>query len=137
MITITKISNFKDFLQLNYDWNELLNRQPSDNSVFYTHEWFQCWWRNFGLDSELFILLARDHGKIIGIAPLMLKKVFMRGLPARVLSFIENGNSLHNNFILETQRKREALHSILQYVMKEEKRWDWQEKRKTLHLKTL
>jgi len=124
LISVTKIFTFEDFLDLSSDWRILLNEQRSDNTPFYTHEWFQCWWKSFGRGVDFFIILVKEENKLIGIAPMMLKKIFMHGLPVRQLSFIENGNSLHNNFILGTRRKKDVLERIIQYLITEQSCWD-------------
>jgi len=55
---------------------------------------------------------------------MMLRKKISRGLPVRMLGFMENGNSLHNNFILHPQRKKEALVAIIRYLMGAQSCWD-------------
>jgi len=124
VLAVTKIDNFDDFGSLESEWNSLLSPQNEDNIVFYTPEWFRCWWSSFGENAIPFIILVRDQEQLIGIAPMMLRKKISRGLPVRMLSFMENGNSLHNNFILHPRRRKEALAAIVRHLMDTQSCWD-------------
>jgi len=65
------ITNFSEFLALEGIWNDLLKHSDND-TVFLTHEWFRCWWLGYGDGKQLFILLVKNKGEVIGIAPLIL-----------------------------------------------------------------
>ncbi len=86
-------------------WTNLISRVPSA-SVFQTWEWNRCWWRNFGQDSQLFIIIAIEEDSIYGIAPLCLRleknclKHFMQA------EFIgaSNYSSDYCDFIIDPQR---------------------------------
>lgn len=124
MIEIDFISELSEFRRLRSAWNELLKSQPSENMVFLTHEWFHCWWKRFSKASHLYVIVAKDNDKIIGIAPLMIRKVFFRGLPVKLVSFIENGNSLHNNFIVDKARRTKVLQAIIEELFRRKQEWD-------------
>lgn len=58
------------FRELREEWSRLLQRcQP--NHVFMTWEWCFTWWQHFKGNRELFILVVRSQGEVIGILPLM------------------------------------------------------------------
>ena len=97
MTVISKVSNFHGFLSLEQEWNSLLKRSVS-NSIFLSHEWFKCWWEAYGGEYELFILLCKDEGRLIGISPLMMSKDRLRGFPVKKISFIESSIN-HSTFI--------------------------------------
>ncbi len=103
---IEVISEYKNFISLEEEWNSLLEKCPNEN-VFLRHEWFRCWWEAFGKNKQLYIILVKDTGKIIGIAPLMISKDNYRGFPVKKLSFIKDDNTAHADFIIP-ERKKES-----------------------------
>lgn len=124
MLAVTKFDNLDNLGPLESEWNDLLSIQEDESTVFYTPEWFRCWWGTFGGNAVPFILLVRDENRLIGIAPMMIRRQRNRGFPTRMLGFIENGNSLHNNFILHPRERKEALTAIVQYLMEAQDCWD-------------
>ncbi|MCX6028513.1 MAG: GNAT family N-acetyltransferase [Chloroflexi bacterium] len=60
------------FTALQNEWNDLLRRSRSD-TIFLTWEWQTIWWRYVGASrGPLYLLAARDAGRLIGILPLYL-----------------------------------------------------------------
>lgn len=59
------------FQTLRPEWLRLLGEMPFQ-SVFFTPQWQETWWRHFGAGRQLSILTARsDDGRLQGLAPLM------------------------------------------------------------------
>ena len=54
------------------EWEAILP-SCSTNTVFVTPWWQRTWWRHFGEDSELRVLVFHDNDLTLGIAPLMLR----------------------------------------------------------------
>jgi CelD/BcsL family acetyltransferase involved in cellulose biosynthesis len=60
------------FTALQNEWNDLLHRSRSD-TIFLTWEWQTTWWRYVGASrGPLYLLAARDAGRLVGILPLYL-----------------------------------------------------------------
>jgi len=129
MINISVIDNIEDFYTLRDVWSHLLSLQKEDDRyIFQSFEWLSAWWSAFGATESLYIIAASDeNGKITGIVPLMLTRKKHRGLPVKVLSFIENGNSLHNGFILHPDRKSEIIEAVVMFLKKRSDQWDFME----------
>ena len=124
MAVISKISDFHGFLSLQQEWNSLLKRSVS-NSIFLSHEWFKCWWEAYGGESELFILVCKDEGRLIGISPLMMSKDRLRGFPVKKISFIENNESPHCGILID--RKTDfsgTLYNLFNYLTSYNNSWD-------------
>jgi len=119
---IETITKFEDFLSLETIWNNLVEKSEND-TLFLRHEWFKCWWLGFGKNKQLFVLLVKDEGSIIGIAPLMIERTHYRGFPVRKIEFIENSNSPRVNFIL-TKKKEECLEAVFNYLKENKDKWD-------------
>lgn len=62
------------FRILQPEWLQLLARLPFQ-SVFFTPQWQETWWRHFGAGRQLFLLTARSSdGTLQGLAPLMVRQ---------------------------------------------------------------
>ncbi len=67
------ITTEAQFEQLAGFWNTLLERTRSDN-LFLTWEWVRTWWQCYSGLGDLYILVIRDRGQPIAIAPLFRRK---------------------------------------------------------------
>jgi len=64
----TAVSAFHD---LRAEWCQLLSQLPFQ-SVFFTPQWQETWWRHFGTTRQLHLLTVRSReGTLQGLAPLM------------------------------------------------------------------
>lgn len=113
---------FKNFEE---EWFFLWNETNFSGSVFGSYEWYRCWWEHFGGSGKsLFMIVVREGGRLAAIAPLMVERTRLRSLPVRIVRFIENGNSLHNDFILLSDKRRPLLEAILDCLMEHRDVWD-------------
>jgi CelD/BcsL family acetyltransferase involved in cellulose biosynthesis len=76
-----------DWTALQTVWDDLLLATP-EHTVFQSYAYQRLWWRHFGSDNELFIVLILRDGVIRGIAPLQIQAVKYHGRYCRHLSFI-------------------------------------------------
>lgn len=118
---IQAVETYEDFLSLEGAWNNLLEKSHSD-TVFLRHEWFRCWWLAFGKHNRMLILLIRENGELVGIAPLMITAAGYRGMPLKRIGFIENENTPRSDFIL-TRKPEHAITSIVRYLNNHRNRW--------------
>jgi CelD/BcsL family acetyltransferase involved in cellulose biosynthesis len=59
------------FHDLRAEWRHVLSQLPFQ-SVFFTPQWQETWWRHFGATRQLHLLTVRsDDGTLQGLAPLM------------------------------------------------------------------
>ena len=123
MLKIDRIDNFEEFLKLEPIWNTLLAQSDCD-MPFLTFEWFSCWWKTFGLNSELILLLIKDKDQITAIAPLMRKKIKWRWLPVVAISFIANYHSNRCGLIIAKNEKRGIFDLIFKYFKESECHFD-------------
>jgi CelD/BcsL family acetyltransferase involved in cellulose biosynthesis len=69
--------NFEDLEMLSADWNTLLNESVT-RVPFLRHEYLRTWWETRGggewPDSELAVVVARQDGRLAGVAPLFASK---------------------------------------------------------------
>jgi CelD/BcsL family acetyltransferase involved in cellulose biosynthesis len=99
-------------------WNELVAHNET-NSIFQTYEWFDAWWRTFGDAHDLFFLLLRREGKVIGFGAMMLRRMTF-GM--RRLEFVGTGNADYQDFVVPHD-KQAALNAICAFLRTHSSRW--------------
>lgn len=70
---IMEINSVEDFKSLRRIWNYLLGKS-GDRNIFLTWDWLFTWWKYFGNNKKLNILLVEDQNDIVGIIPLLCSK---------------------------------------------------------------
>lgn len=118
---IIEIDRYDDFLSLEKRWNKLLER--CTHTVFSTWEWLSTWWKHFGNDKRLMLLLAEENDKIIGIAPLMYSVHRMFRVRMGKIEFIGTPDSDYHDFIL-TEKSEECLKLFIDYLSNLPEKWN-------------
>lgn len=81
MLSVETVETFAGFRALEPAWNGLLAESGGDIPLM-RHEWFACCWRSMGEDTRMLVLLVKENGRLVGIAPFMRTRERFRGLPA-------------------------------------------------------
>jgi CelD/BcsL family acetyltransferase involved in cellulose biosynthesis len=113
LFTINEINTREGLEGLRGEWNRLLTVSEV-NTIFLTHEWVTAWWRGFGEEKKLFILLVKDNERLIGIAPLMIED--------RKIRFIGAPMSDYCDFIV-SEAKEAVLGEVYKYILKGQRTW--------------
>jgi CelD/BcsL family acetyltransferase involved in cellulose biosynthesis/GNAT superfamily N-acetyltransferase len=121
METISKIDSTEAFEALAPEWNALLARNDTA-TVFFTHEWVKSWWQAFGANHSLYLLVIRDDGKAIGLAPLMLTRSRFLGREHRVIRFIGTPNADYADIIGPDKTKLTT--QVVEYLNAHRDDWD-------------
>lgn len=121
-ITITRIQDIQSFEALRADWNQLLQR-TQERDIFLTWEWLFAWWKNIGQhENLLWLLLVKNKGKLVGIAPFMKNyktKSFIK------LTRLENiGNPDCDVSGLIATDIDATTNAIMEYLNKHSNEWD-------------
>src|SRR5262249_32924066 len=103
---IDVIADYDQFAVLEADWNDAVERARIPHP-FLRHEWVRTWWDSFGpsaplrrSDRQLHVIVVRDQGRIIGIAPFMREATVLYGLPVRRLSLLANDHTPRTDFVV-------------------------------------
>jgi len=131
MITVEKVGTREGLERLEPVWNPLLE-ESSGNTITLTWEWLSTWWDVFSEGRELHVLLAREGGRIVGIAPLTRRTVQRYGLlPFRRLEFLASGEdeadeicSEYLDFIIMRGREAEVLEAFYTFLTGPDEDWD-------------
>lgn len=118
---ILEINKYKDFAALKPSWNNTL--RTCEHSVFSTWEWLSTWWKHFGNDKKLLLLIAKENDRMIGIAPLMYLVQKMFGLRMGKIEFICTPHSDYNDFIL-TEKSEECIPLLINHLNNLPEKWD-------------
>jgi CelD/BcsL family acetyltransferase involved in cellulose biosynthesis len=121
-ITIKRVGELDALEDIRIDWNALVEKNET-KSVELTYEWQMTYWKHFNENAELFVLIVREAGTIVAIAPLKLISIRVLGIKIRRLEFIAAGESNYQDFIIG--KKSEAvLECILDYLVCLQRPWD-------------
>ena len=95
-ISFRVIKYLDEFHELHSSWNEFIEFNHINN-VYLTWEWMFHWWNIYKDNSrQLRIIIAEIDDKIVGIFPLLLRKLRHFGvLPFTRLEFLSTGESAH------------------------------------------
>jgi CelD/BcsL family acetyltransferase involved in cellulose biosynthesis len=110
--------------ELQVAWENLSKDLGDEVSAFGSYAWYETWWRHYSAGASLYLLTLRESDKLVGIAPLMRRQATLHGLPISVIGFIENANSLHNDFIVMPAARELFLREVLRVLVKEATQWD-------------
>jgi CelD/BcsL family acetyltransferase involved in cellulose biosynthesis len=104
------------------EWNALL-LQAETKATELSYEWQLTYWKYVNDRAELFVLVARENGRIIGIAPLRLSTVRIFGLKTRMLEFIAQDKNNYQDFIIP-DRHEEVLGRMMAFLLENQHRWE-------------
>jgi hypothetical protein len=124
VVTVERIASLNEWLACELEWDDLL-RRAGRTEVFLSHRWLTNWYRHFGQDMILFLLIVKEGTRWIGGLPLVRTREYWHGVPVRTLRFPinqESGN-LRCECILSTCRK-EIVAALIQYLGEVADEWD-------------
>ncbi|MBU8816917.1 GNAT family N-acetyltransferase [Mycolicibacterium goodii] len=74
------------------EWDAFVERSGSD--IYFTVDWLQAWWAHYGGQREFFGLLIREHGKLVGVLPLCVHRIWAGPVPVRLARFVGADSTL-------------------------------------------
>ncbi len=86
MIEVVEINDIGELQRYADAWSELLRLTPRA-SLFHSLEWLTTYWRHFGQDQQLRVLIVFDGDSVTGIVPLVVRREHKRIATLRVLTF--------------------------------------------------
>ena len=122
MLTIEIITEYTKLESIKEIWNKLLQKSKI-HAPYMTYEWFKTAWEYLDNDKELHIILVKDDGEIIAIAPFLVSRKKFLGLSFNKLCFVRNANTPFQYFIF-TIKKEESIALILNYLKAKSRLWN-------------
>jgi CelD/BcsL family acetyltransferase involved in cellulose biosynthesis len=123
----TWISTAGDFDNLRDDWTELFEA-AAPGSVFLSFEWMFTWWKHWGERRALAIVAVQDAcGRLVGLAPFSIERVFPAALGPRRLSFLADAHvgSDYLGILARPGWEQAALDAIASAVWAHRREWDY------------
>jgi CelD/BcsL family acetyltransferase involved in cellulose biosynthesis len=121
-LEIERIRELEALESLKEDWNTLLEKNET-KTIELTYEWQITYWKHFNEHSELFVLVVKEAGSIVAIAPLRLTYTKKFGLRIRTLEFIAAKESNYQDFIVGDNGEK-ILEHIANYLISSRDSWD-------------
>jgi CelD/BcsL family acetyltransferase involved in cellulose biosynthesis len=86
MIHVQELNDIRQLADLRLLWNLLLPRTPGA-SFFHSLDWLEAYWRHYGADQRLRVLVVSDEGRPLGILPLVVSTERTRVGNVRFLTY--------------------------------------------------
>jgi CelD/BcsL family acetyltransferase involved in cellulose biosynthesis len=86
MVEIVEVNDIEELSQYRLLWNSLFAGTPNA-TFFLTFDWLDTYWRHFGHDQKLRVLIVYAAGQPIGILPLCVRTERYRMSKVRVLTY--------------------------------------------------
>jgi CelD/BcsL family acetyltransferase involved in cellulose biosynthesis len=119
---IFEVRTVDEFLKLEFTWNKMVT--DCHLSIFSNFEWLRIWWKHFGKNRKLLVLVAKENGQVLGIAPLMYSVYSKLKFNVGVIEFISAPQSDYNDFIILNKRE-ECLQGFIDYLKNIPERWNY------------
>ena len=121
---ITLIDRWGELQAIAQEWNEVLANSAAD-TFFLTWEWISAWWKHYGNSRELFVVLAKKQGKLVGIAPWYVDQVKKYGKRWRVLKIIGDGSgdSDYQDCIAVAGLEEEVAQAFVEFLAGHHQEW--------------
>jgi len=118
---IKKINNIHE---LEADWGKISRDLGWGFSIFSDYVWYLAILNNFYMGKNLLFHTLWDNGTLLGIAPFFKNKIKLHGVSALKVGFVENRNSLHNDFIVQPSCREEFTVKIFNEFFISNIKWD-------------
>lgn len=123
MLEVELVSEEDRFDTLRREWNDLWATSAS-RSAFLSYDWIRCCWQELRHENHLRIIVVRDHGAALFIAPLMKSRRNLRGLPAICLTFIEHPENQTADFLVHSSdQEGRGLRECFRYLRNSVRGW--------------
>jgi CelD/BcsL family acetyltransferase involved in cellulose biosynthesis len=86
MAEVVEVNDLEQLASYQLAWNALFQQTPKA-SFFHTYQWFVTYWKHFGGDRRMRVLVVRSGDTTIGIVPLCVIKEQHRLSEIRVLTY--------------------------------------------------
>ncbi|MCG3155190.1 MAG: hypothetical protein DKINENOH_01792 [bacterium] len=120
-MSLRVITTTAEFERLQPVW-EAVYRSNANHTPFQSWEWNFAWWRNFGEERSLRLLLVEHDGQALGLAPFYLRTRFY-GFPLRHLGFIGQKRGDYLDFVVAAGQEAAFFRAVCAYLQQGEEGW--------------
>lgn len=121
MAHVLEINDIEHLAAYRSHWRDLLAQTPHAN-FFQTLEWLEVYWRHYGDEQQLRVLMEIEDGELVGIVPLTLKLERSRAGRIRFLTYpMDSWGSFYGPI---GSRPQKTLTAALDYLRQRKRDWD-------------
>jgi len=135
--TIDIVMNEAEFDALKMEWNHLVDQ--ANIRIYQTFFWLRTWWKHFGQYADLHIVLIRNNGRLVGVAPLYLEKYsylkiykyrYLRMIGSTIpqksvhMSFYKYGMSDYLDFIVQPDFEQKVADLFIKHLQSDQCSFD-------------
>ena len=121
-LRVSIVDTETEFRALREDWNPLVIQ--ASGSVFLRHEWFEAAWAWRKEDSSLYILLARQGNKVVGILPLIHRSIRERLPSLCSLEFLTVPDTQTCDVIAMPENRHAVVDAFCDALHNQRRKWD-------------
>jgi len=126
-VRITVVDTNDGFSALREQWDALQN-SSIETSIFLSWEWQFYWWKYYGKQQKLRLLLVTSGDRLVGILPLYIQVVTVfRRIQVSLLRLVGTGGDTSPDYlgpILERGTENEAARLLADFVLTHMQDWD-------------
>lgn len=115
---IDVIRDLNGLASLRDSWNQAVEASIFD-SVFQTHEWFYSWAKVFSTPENMYVVVAYEDGKLVGVMPLKIERICSPVGTWTVLRSMTNTHTYKYSIIVSKERGVEVLDEMFKYINKD------------------
>ncbi|NOZ80270.1 MAG: GNAT family N-acetyltransferase [DPANN group archaeon] len=119
---ITEINDLKGLQALEPEWKALLDNSYSA-TFFQSPEWIITWTKHFLDDRKLRVLVAREQGELVGIAPLFMT-LQREGVTNRTIKFLGDPLTDYNDYIIHNDYVDKVLEGFCGHLHAHADEWN-------------
>jgi CelD/BcsL family acetyltransferase involved in cellulose biosynthesis len=116
-----EITRFEALEAIRPEWSALFERCPTA-TPFQSPEWIISWWRHFGGGGELWAILLRSDGRLVGLAPLFIQQGGERNI--RQVQLIGTGITDYLDPIIDPEIVLSGAERIFAHLASHRSKWD-------------
>jgi len=120
-LRVIQLNSFEQIHEFGVCWSDLLHNSK-DNNVFMTLDWLTTWWKHYGTNRKLVLLIVEDNKEVLAVAPLMETAYSVFRLRLRILEFIGTPSSDYHALIL-TEKSPICARMLLNYIRERMTAW--------------
>lgn len=121
MSDVIEVNELAPLSDLRSQWESLLRQTPGAD-FFRTLDWLEVYWRHFGQQQRLRVLIVLEAGEAVGFVPLVVRREQTKLGPFNVLTYpLDDWGSFYAPIGADPQR---LLAAALEYVQSTQRDWD-------------
>jgi CelD/BcsL family acetyltransferase involved in cellulose biosynthesis len=79
-------TSFDEIAKIQQEWDEFI--ESIGGEIFLSFDWCRIWWKHYGENRELLVVMYRDGEKLVGILPIFFEKIRLGPIAAKAAKFV-------------------------------------------------